>query len=85
MKLFGILLAISFLAGCTATPVSSETKGNNIQVETLFVDSQGCRLSRFYDDGNYHYYANCPKGSTSTSSIKGSGKFSQQETIQTSN
>lgn len=55
--LSSLILSVALLAGCQKEPEAS-TKRGNFKVEKLFTDSQGCTVSRFYDDRTV-YYTNC--------------------------
>lgn len=52
-----LAIATVLLVGCQKEPEAS-TKRGNFKVEKLFTDSQGCTVSRFYDDRTV-YYTNC--------------------------
>ena len=49
------------MAACAADPVSTaKTNNNAVQVSLLF-ENDGCKVFRFMDDGEYHYYVVCQK------------------------
>ena len=55
MKYILLLLFIS----CAKDPVSTNSTNNkNIKVDFLF-ENEGCKVYRFKDSGNIHYYTNC--------------------------
>lgn len=58
------------LVGCQKEPETTVRKGN-FKVEKLFTDSQGCTVSRFYDDRTV-YYTNC-RGQASSEESCGDG------------
>ena len=68
MKLLTLLLVYSTLMGCRAAqiPISKQNAKNNMtyKVEYLF-EHDGCKVYRFYDNGNYVYFTSC-KGETTS-------------------
>lgn len=76
-----VLLALLALA-CEATPVSTNRTSNpGLLVELLF-EHDGCRVYRFRDNGNLHYYAHCGSQVTAWGYHK-SGKSTVREEIST--
>lgn len=71
-KLFTIALLLA-LAGCDKDPVKRQGTDNvQVQVDDLFTHN-GCTISRFYDGGRAHYFADC-RGSVSTARSEYCGK-----------
>jgi hypothetical protein len=68
-----ILVGLLALAGCDKEPVRSErTDNTEIQVDDLFTH-RGCTVSRFYDGGRAHYFADC-RGAVTTTRVETCGK-----------
>jgi hypothetical protein len=60
-----VILLSLFLTGCAADAVSTSRSTNPAVPVSLLFEHEGCKVYRFADNGNYHYYANC-KGSSVT-------------------
>jgi hypothetical protein len=55
-----IVTALSMLLlGCEAAPVSSAATNNPEVAVGLLFEHEGCRVYRFRDSGQLHYYAVC--------------------------
>lgn len=65
MSVSKLLIALSMgmvLVACAKKGQSvSSTSNPNIREELLFVDSDGCKVKRFYDT-DHRYYVVCPRG-----------------------
>lgn len=74
------LLALALLAGCAKKALETrETNNPNFKVERLF-ETDGCRVYRFTDEGNSHYFATCGDQTTTESEIP-EGKTWRHEQI----
>lgn len=82
MRLFILLLLVS----CAKDPVSKSTTNNSeFEVANLF-EHEGCKVYRFSDNGDYHYFTNCPGQVEKNYSIQcGKSRCHKQEYIKTSN
>ena len=58
-----IILTAIGLQACSETPVKSDVVGNGVDLDLLF-EHDGCRVYRFYDYKNPHYFTDC-RGSIS--------------------
>lgn len=54
-KLFLLLL----LVGCHADPIETRSSDNPKVPVSLLFNHEGCKVYRFADGGNYHYFARC--------------------------
>jgi len=73
-KIMIVLMAAMSLVGCMKDPVAvSSTNNPDMVVGKLFTNGN-CTIYRFNDGGYLHYYAECGKESTSTSSYYNCGK-----------
>ena len=62
-----LIIFISAIYSCSVQqPISSAPPQNNdtYEVEYLF-EHEGCKVFRFYDNGNYVYFTNCTGDVTS--------------------
>lgn len=86
LKIVGMIgLAIGFLIGCEGKPIqSSKTDNPNFQVELLFTHDD-CKIYRFYDGGNAHYFVVYEKGCTRETTYRQQGKQKTPESIDTVN
>lgn len=55
-----LMVVSSILYSCSGIPISSRPAFNNqtYEVDYLF-EHDGCKVYRFYDQGNYVYFTNC--------------------------
>lgn len=66
LKLLLFILVIIELVSCgRATPINTETVGNNVNLQFLF-EKDGCKVYRFKDGviGNVVYITTCPNSQT---------------------
>ena len=83
-RLLFIAVMVLGLSGCTKEPISKVASNNNsFDVELLF-EADGCKVYRFYDGGDYHYFV---KGGIKTISdiryISGKAMLTKNDDIQT--
>lgn len=71
------------LVGCEADPVSTKQTNNPQVAVSLLFENDGCKVYRFSDNGEPHYYAHCATGTVSTSTEIPHGKYSTPEEIAT--
>lgn len=65
MKL--VWIAALLLVGCAKDPISStRTPNSNVRADLLTV-IDGCNIWRFYDVGEYRYFARCSDGAIGVS------------------
>jgi hypothetical protein len=65
-KIFILALATLTILGCSKDPISvSESNNKDIQVELLF-EYEGCKMFRFKDGDNDHYFTKCINASSQT-------------------
>lgn len=62
-RLIVIALLALVVAGCKKTPTGETTYHGAFEVSHLFTHD-GCKVYRFYDEGRYRYYANCPSNTS---------------------
>jgi|SRR6185437_12839664 len=83
--LMGFIVSWCIFAGVIGCEVSAvatvKTNNPNMKVDFLF-EHEGCRVYRFSDNGNDHYYAKCANGSFTSSEIP-QGKTTRPEEIPT--
>lgn len=79
-----VAAGILMLYGCAKDPVSVENTDNkDVKLEKLFTTPDSCAVYRFLDDGNYHYFANCPNSSVSEQHSCGKGCVREDTTTTT--
>lgn len=62
------ILSLGLIVACSKQPLSTESTNNaDISVERLF-DIDGCRVYRFMDYGDPHYFVRCGNVVTTSSS-----------------
>ena len=66
-----IILTALGLQACPETPVKSDVVGNGVKLDILF-EHDGCRVYRFYDYKDPHYFTDC-RGSISDRRSCGKG------------
>lgn len=80
MKLIFLLM---LLVSCAKDPVSnSKTNNSKFEVSTLF-EHDGCKVYRFDDNGNYHYFTNCTSVEKNYYRQCGKSRCHKTETIET--
>lgn len=76
MKRIILIVLIAFIvSSCAKDPVSvSRTSNPDVPIALMF-EHDGCKVYRFTDDGNHHYFAKCDNSSSiSETHIKCVGK-----------
>lgn len=69
-----LTLAVLLFAACYEDAVKTERSSNPaVRVELLF-EHDGCRVYRFFDSAQAHYFAKCGGGTASVSSPVGCGE-----------
>lgn len=64
------LLSLFMLAGCEKEAVGvAQTTNSEILLELLF-ENDGCKVYRFTDAGQSHYYANCAASTTVMETVR---------------